>query len=58
MAAEKVVIMVRQAILKRAFEGKLVSQNSGDEPTSVQMEKTREVEKMQIGRTPKQARLF
>ncbi len=49
---------VRQAILKQAFDGKLVRQSPSDEPAEVPIEKTITTEESNVEATLKQARLF
>jgi len=53
-ASLKRATRLRQAILKRAFEGELVEQNPRDEPAEALLERIKGNEKI----TPKQARLF
>ena len=43
---------LRQAILKRAFEGKLVPQDPSEEPASVLLERIRAARAVQKGRRP------
>ena len=44
-------VRLRQAILKKAFEGKLVPQDPNDEPASVLLERIRAGRAQWVGRT-------
>jgi len=47
---------LRQSILKRAFEGKLVPQDPNDEPASALLERIREERRRPVGDTPTKGR--
>jgi type I restriction enzyme S subunit len=47
---------LRQAILKRAFEGKLVPQDPNDEPASVLLERIRAAREGQVAQNPRHTR--
>jgi type I restriction enzyme S subunit len=49
---------LRQAILKQAFEGRLVAQNSEDEPAETPLETIIKEEKKKVDEVYQQARLF
>ncbi|MCS5696953.1 restriction endonuclease subunit S [Desulfofundulus thermocisternus] len=49
------ILRLRQAILKRAFEGKLVPQDPNDEPASVLLERIREERRLSEGTKAKRA---